>query len=69
MARPLGPDYRVRNANGRGVRATRSLRPLNVTSRTHGLRSTYVDGCCCDQCRDAEAEYSRRYRAARRANA
>lgn len=27
-------------------------------ARTHGLRSTYNDGCRCDACRDAEADYS-----------
>lgn len=27
--------------------------------RTHGLRSTYVDGCSCRPCRAAEAAYSR----------
>lgn len=28
--------------------------------RTHGLRSTYVAGCRCDQCRAANREYGRK---------
>lgn len=32
--------------------------PIIVAHRTHGLRSTYVDGCRCDACTDAEADYS-----------
>lgn len=29
---------------------------------THGKRGTYVRGCRCDDCRDAEALYSRKYK-------
>jgi hypothetical protein len=33
-----------------------------VPGRTHGLRSTYVDGCRCDECRKAERDYRRALR-------
>ncbi len=31
-------------------------------TRTHGIRSTYVHSCRCDQCRAASREYSRAWR-------
>ena len=63
MSRPIGPDLRIRDLNGYGVVWTGH--PLNIDRRTHGIRSTYVDGCRCHPCRDAQAAYSRaRYRAA-----
>lgn len=35
--------------------------------RTHGLRSTYADGCRCTQCRAAATAYAADARAERRA--
>lgn len=31
-------------------------------NRTHGLRATYVDGCRCALCREANRAYHLRYR-------
>ena len=36
---------------------------LKKVGRTHGRRSTYVHGCRCDACREAERVYRRDYRA------
>lgn len=33
---------------------------------THGTRSTYVEGCRCDPCTDADSAYSARYKRRRR---
>lgn len=33
---------------------------------THGIRSSYVEGCRCDPCTDAEARYSFGYKHRRR---
>lgn len=60
--RPIGPDIRIRAING-----DHKLRRL--APEAHGRRSSYVMGCRCDPCRDAEATYSReRYRTRRRVN-
>lgn len=42
-------------------RVTLGQRPARH-GRTHGLRSTYVWGCRCDWCREAERTYRRQYR-------
>jgi hypothetical protein len=36
--------------------------------RTHGTLSSYTAGCRCDNCRNANREYHRAYRAARAAS-
>ncbi len=56
MARPVGPDTRIRSINGSRTRY----------GVVHGRRGSYVQGCRCDPCRDAEAAYSRARYAARR---
>jgi hypothetical protein len=39
------------------------VRVKGCRTRTHGLRSTYVNGCRCDACREANTIYGRgRYR-------
>lgn len=41
---------------------TRTPHPPDWTKWTHGTRSTYVHGCRCDQCKDAQRLYQRRHR-------
>ena len=45
--------------------ASSTYNNLKRSGRTHGIRSTYVHGCRCDACREAEREYRRTYRARR----
>jgi hypothetical protein len=42
------------------ARVTPELKGPRPMPRTHGLRSTYVAGCRCDQCRAANREYGRK---------
>ena len=42
--------------------ATSNYNNLERRGRTHGLRSTYVHGCRCDACREAERVYKAHYR-------
>lgn len=37
-------------------------RPVNLETRTHGLRSTYQAGCRDDCCKAAERRYRAKYR-------
>ena len=46
-------------ASPRPAGKNRIVHPLDWSRRTHGIRATYVAGCRCDDCRDAEAVYSR----------
>lgn len=46
---------------------TRAKHNLNPDRRTHGLTSTYRDGCHCDPCRDAKNAYQRDLAARKRA--
>jgi hypothetical protein len=39
---------------------------LDSLARTHGIRATYVNGCRCPECRQAERDYRRAYRARKR---
>ena len=57
MGRPIGPDLRRRDQNG--YSAAWTGKTVNVNRRTHGTRGSYVDGCRCHNCRDAQAAYAR----------
>jgi hypothetical protein len=69
-ARHLAESRRVKAANGRvtGDDGKAELSPAQEaawkTGRTHGRIGTYNDGCRCDECSAASAEYRRNRRSA-----
>lgn len=67
----LPAERRIHNRTVNRLRRDGSFAVLHGSRRpyTHGLRSTYNDGCRCDPCTEAEAAYSHARKTAARQNA